>query len=93
MAVSVVRSQIILVRLPGKYPLCGCLFDLIHLNWVILKQMPIKRSCGQLGFSSYISWKCKSANRLGAVRVKSLTRAELVNSVNFSLEVGEAKPM
>lgn len=73
MAVSVVGSQIILVRLPSKYPLCGCLFDLIHLDWVILKQMPIKSKLTTTSFSSYISWKCKSANRLGAVRVKTLT--------------------
>lgn len=41
MAVSAVTGPVVLVRLPGKYLLCGCLFDLIHLDWVILKQMPI----------------------------------------------------
>lgn len=56
MAVSVVTSPIILLRLPSKYPLCGYLFDLIHLDCVILKQMLIKRKFTTALFSSCILW-------------------------------------
>lgn len=55
-AVSVVTSPIILVRLLSKYPLCGYLFDFLHLDWVILKQTPIKSKLTTTSFSSYISW-------------------------------------
>lgn len=55
MAVSVARSQIILVRLPSEYPLCGIIFDFIHLDWVIWKQMHILSKLTTASFSCYIS--------------------------------------